>query len=293
MTSSSATREKNEQLSVFDYVDYRKFLCEYYKVQKSRRSTFSFRNFAQKAKLSSDNYLKLVMDGKRRITDKNLPAFIRGLGLKSDEAKYFRLIVLFNEAKDPDEKRDLLSKVSVLRSRKKRSSQTMSPSQESVLKHWATWVIREMVLLKDFKSDSNWISKKINREITPKKAEESLDLLLESGLIECIDRGRFSPTARKLATQDEVVSCLIRDLHAQFIERGLKSLFEDDLPHREFAGLTIALSDEQIPKFKEKIKQFRKDLNNEFSDSSLPLTKVHHFEMMFFPVTDGEIECEN
>lgn len=281
---------ENKIVSVFNYLDYREFLKDFYEFQKGKHSGYSFRVFAMKAKLSSQNYLKLVMDGKRRITDKMLSSFIRGLGLNSEEAKYFRLIVMFNETSDLIEKRELLTKIVVKRNRKSPKFHQVNKRQEHVLKHWSHWVIRELVLLDNFKADPSWISEILKREISPKQAQESLDLLLETGMIEKKEN-RFLQTSSQVKTDDEVVNCLIRDLHAQLIELGVKSLFRDELRAREFAGLTISLSEEQIPKFKEKIKEFRQSMNAEFSNQNEKLSKVYHLEIMFFPISKGAREC--
>ncbi len=83
--------------NLFDYFDYREYLQDYYQFHKKRNSSYSYRLFARKAKLGSPNYLKLVVDGKRRITDRTLFQFARGLGLNRDEEKYFRELVLYQE----------------------------------------------------------------------------------------------------------------------------------------------------------------------------------------------------
>lgn len=286
----SLSPDQKGGLSVFNYLNYREFLKAFYEAQKSKRPGYSFRVFALRAKLSSQNYLKLVMDGKRRITDKMLPSFIRGLGLSSEEAKYFRLMVLFNEATDPNEKRDLLSKMVTKRNQNMNRAQTLLKSQEQVLSHWSHWVIRELILLDSFQEDPVWISQELKQDVSPDQARESLDLLLQVGLIERKD-GKLIQSNPRISTEDEIVSALIRELHSQFIERGTRSLFQDPMTEREFAGLTISLSKGQIPKFKEKIKKFRQELNAEFSCEGKELSRVYHLELMFFPITKGGRKC--
>src|SRR5476649_3094617 len=91
--------------NLFDYFDYREYLQDYYLFHKKRNSAYSYRLFARKAKLGSPNYLKLVVDGKRRITDRTLFQFARGLGLNRDEEKYFRELVMYQEVADRSEER--------------------------------------------------------------------------------------------------------------------------------------------------------------------------------------------
>ncbi len=92
--SEDLIKEPISSPSLFDYFDYREYLHDYYQFHKRKNSAYSYRLFARKAKLGSPNYLKLVVDGKRRITDRTLYQFARGLGLSRDEEKYFRELVM-------------------------------------------------------------------------------------------------------------------------------------------------------------------------------------------------------
>lgn len=91
-------------MDLFRYENYRTYLKDFYESQKEKNRSYSYKVFANRAKLGSPNYLKLVIDGDRRITEKNLSGFIRGLGLKSNEAEYFTLLVHFQESTDPEQK---------------------------------------------------------------------------------------------------------------------------------------------------------------------------------------------
>jgi uncharacterized protein (TIGR02147 family) len=53
---------------VFQYLDYRAFLRDYYKEKKAASKTFSYVNFARKAKISSSGFLLHVIKGERNLT---------------------------------------------------------------------------------------------------------------------------------------------------------------------------------------------------------------------------------
>src|SRR5688572_23947614 len=95
--------EVKTELDVFDYLDYRAFLRDYYTERKARRG-FSFRNFSKRAGLGSPNYLKLVMDGDRNLTNEMAARFAHALGLNSDSANYFVELVRFTQAKTSSER---------------------------------------------------------------------------------------------------------------------------------------------------------------------------------------------
>ena len=163
--------------SLFDYFDYREYLHDYYLFHKKKNSAYSYRLFARKAKLGSPNYLKLVVDGKRRITDRTLFQFARGLGLSRDEEKYFRELVMYQEVSDPDSKE--LHLRSLLKYQEKQRTPTpLKADKIKFLLDWHHAVIRELVASKDFKEDPAWIAKRLGNKITEAQAKESLDLLI-------------------------------------------------------------------------------------------------------------------
>ena len=53
--------------SVYEYLDYRQFLRDHFAASKKAKPQYSFRYFSRRAGLSSSNFLKLVMDGKRNL----------------------------------------------------------------------------------------------------------------------------------------------------------------------------------------------------------------------------------
>ena len=54
--------------SIFEFIDYRKYLDIYYKEQKEKTHFFSYRYFSQRAEIASPSFLKHVIDGKRNLT---------------------------------------------------------------------------------------------------------------------------------------------------------------------------------------------------------------------------------
>ena len=78
--SEQPARVDGGGIDVFAYLDYRAFLRDYYLWGKER-GRLSFRAFSRRAGLRSPNYLKLVMDGDRGITDAMATRFAAALGL--------------------------------------------------------------------------------------------------------------------------------------------------------------------------------------------------------------------
>lgn len=249
--------------NLFDYFDYREYLHDYYLFHKRRNSAYSYRLFARKAKLGSPNYLKLVVDGKRRITDRTLFQFARGLGLGRDEEKYFRELVMYQEVSDPDSK-ELHLRSLLKYQEKQRTAIPLKAERIKFLLEWHHSVIREMVSTKDFKEDPAWIARRLGNKITETQAKESLDLLIRLQFLQHNDLGRLEQREPLLTSSDEVPAHVLRSLHRTYLRRAVTSLFAASADRREMSGLVLAIPNHRLKEIKEEIKEFRKKLNRKY-----------------------------
>jgi hypothetical protein len=292
-------------VNLFDYQDYRLYLRDFYHLQKQRSATYSYRAFAQRAKLASPNYLKLVIDGARRVTEKNLPQFVRGLKLTAFEAEYFRHLVLFQESQDSETQALSAREMTRLRTRSHRVALELDRSRHEYFKHWHHVAIREMVMLQEFRDDPEWIARRLGFKISPLEAQASLELLLSLGFVQreridplaidpeltagapsALPSFRYSVDEPLITTIDETTSQLIRGVHKQFIELGSRSLNNDSLESREVSSLTLAVAKSKIPAIKKALRDFRKELNRAFSEPT-GNEEVYHLLINFFPLTQS------
>lgn len=269
--------------SLFDYFDYREFLQAFYQFHKRKNAAYSYRLFARKARLGSPNYLKLVVDGKRRITDRTLYQFARGLSLDKDEEKYFRELVLYQEVSDPDSKEQHLR--SLLKyQEKQRVAIPLKADRIKFILDWHHAVIRELAVTKGFREDPAWISKRLGNKITPEQAQESLDLLVRLNFLFRNSVGRLEQREPLLASSDEVPSHVNRSLHRTYLRKAINSIFAVPIGKRELSGLVVAVPSSRLKDVKEEIKEFRKKLNRKYGMEKDP-DEVYFIGLYLFPVT--------
>ncbi|MDB9744309.1 TIGR02147 family protein, partial [Fibrobacterales bacterium] len=66
---------------IFEYIDFRLFLADYYAKQKSEQYSFSYRQFLNKAEIKSPSLYREVVEGKRNLSAKALQGFLDALQL--------------------------------------------------------------------------------------------------------------------------------------------------------------------------------------------------------------------
>ena len=75
------------KINIYDYSDYRKFLQEFYELEKSLDSSFSYRVFAAAVGMDASLLLK-ILQGKRHISPKCIDVFVNAACRELDEARY-------------------------------------------------------------------------------------------------------------------------------------------------------------------------------------------------------------
>jgi uncharacterized protein (TIGR02147 family) len=267
---------------VLQYSNYRTYLADYYEAKKAQSPIFSHRYFAQKAGISSPNYLKLVMDGKRNLTKKSLVKFAAGLGLKGLRAEFFENLVFFNQAEALPERNVYYGLI--LRTRAKAGLRRLDEAQFHLFSDWRHIAVRELAAVKGFRPDARWVTKKMGKAITEKEAEESLKLLAVLGLLKKTANG-FAQSDVNITTADEVRSLLVKNYHHQMIRMAAASL--DNLPsaQRDISSITIPIHARDFAKVKEQIQLMRKELLNLAAEPGAG-EDVVQVNIQLFPLTE-------
>ena len=239
------------------YTDYRKFLREYYDYKKSLRTGLSYRSLSKRAGLKSFNYLQLVTSGQRNLRPETARRIAKALGLKPEEQTYFTALVVFGNSTSDAERAE--AQHALLGAYKKLVTKSFTSEHEKVLAEWHHLIIRELVLLKDFRADFDWICKKLNGLITKEQAQESLSLLLKTGLLR-EERGQLKVTAQIVDTGNTYGIHKIVQAHLATFEVWKKILPTLEANQRELGLLNISFSKTSLPKFMDRLRAFQDEM---------------------------------
>jgi uncharacterized protein (TIGR02147 family) len=269
------------QIDVFQYLDYRAFLRDAYADLKARQEGFSYRAFSKRAGMSSPNFLKLVIDGKRNLTASSVERFAEALALSARESAFFRELVGFEQAATAAQKNEHYERIG--RFRKHRAVRRLERDTFAYLSHWYYPAIRELVSCPSFREDPEWIAAQLRPAVPPSRVREAIDTLLEVGVLERDADGKLVQGEPLLSTGPEVRSLAIGNFHRQMMERAADSIELIDREQREISGLTVALSRERFEMFKRKIHALRAELLELSADETEP-TRIVQFNFQAFPL---------
>jgi uncharacterized protein (TIGR02147 family) len=271
------------QKSVYDYVNFRDFLRDAYLDLKNKDKKFSFRYFSKQAGFKSSSVLKDVIEGRRGIAPHSIDRFVQAFKLGKEEGRFFRTLVLFGQAETSEEKQRYAEELFKFRGYKK-----IHPLKESQYNFYARWylsVIRELVNLKDFQEDPQWIAKKISPPITPQEAKKGLEELIELGLLLRDESGHLKQTDSHITTPDEVTMSSVAQYHKDMMKRAVESIDRVPREKRELSAITLGMSLETAKTVKEMIQNFRKSVV-EFVAKDNKTNAVYQINLHLVPLTE-------
>lgn len=277
--------DKQAQIKVFEYMDYRAFLRDYYNQKKAANSTFSLRVFSDKIGFKAKDFISRVMNGEKNLSSQSIPKVASGLRLGKHETEFFIGLVKFNQAETSDERdsafAEMQAALKVARFAEKQH--LLGHCQYMVYSHWRHLTIRSLIGMFGFSGDYETLAKQVRPRISVEEAKQSVKLLEECQLIKKNAGGNYELTESAITTGDRTSKLALRGFHQHCLKLGADSIDRDAATDRHISGLTLGISREGYERIVERINAFRKEIaliaeEDENSD------KVYQMQFALFQV---------
>ena len=277
--------ESKPTKKVFEYLDYREFLKDYYNQKKEANSAFSLRVFSDRIGFKAKDFISRVMNGEKNLSNQSIPKVASGLRLGKHETEFFIGLVKFNQAATTDERNsafeEMQTALKVARFAEKQH--ILGHAQYMVYSHWRHLTIRSLIGMFGFDGDYEALAKQVHPHITAEDAKKSVKLLEECELIKKGDDGKYVLTESAISTGDRTSKLALRGFHQHCLKLAADSIDRDPPGTRHISGLTLGISQEGYDRIVERINAFRKEIaliaeEDEGSD------KVFQLQFALFPV---------
>jgi uncharacterized protein (TIGR02147 family) len=250
------------QPDVFQFQDPVEFLNACFAAKKQAHPRFSLRAWTQQLGLGHVALLSMVLSRKRRLQP-NLSAKISRQWLASgqfsvNEARYFDFLVLFANARDPDEKefyQRVLNSIAP-----EPTFTTLELDRLRILSDWYHFAILELTRLRGFAPEPAWIHRQLGGQVSLGEVLEALRRLLRLGLLEKTPEGSLRKTSVYLATPSDVPDAALRRLQAAWIQKAATALDTQPVTQRDITGHLMAICRDRLPEAKRRIREFRHEL---------------------------------
>lgn len=266
--------------NIYNFLDYREFLKDRYRQLKETDPAFSFRYFSKQAGFGSPNYLKLVMDGKRNLSDDAIGKFAKGLRLDGHETEYFRFMVGYNQCDDAFRRQVYEAKLHYLRELFK--VKELIPEHYDYYHDWYHAAIREMVKKGETRNNPGLIAGALVPAISEEQARGSVVLLKKlnyvkeraDGMLESNEPGAGDAAGAELAQ---------KIYHEQMAELAAKSLYTQGPETQEFESVTVSLPPEKVGELKAKIRELVAEVVRNHGNG--PAETVYQLNVQLFALT--------
>jgi uncharacterized protein (TIGR02147 family) len=266
--------------SIFEYNDFRKFLAAYHKAKHAEDAAFSLATVSKLLGLpNTRSYFADVLHGKR-VTPAFVERFARVFELNADEARFFRVLIKFNQAESAEERELYFDQLISLNKTPKR---ILDKKSFVYYKNWYNSVIRALLHIIDFTGDYNLLSRKVLPPITAKQAQESIALMLELGLIAQNEQGFYKPTETSIAAPDFVADELILQHQLATLENAKRTIVQRNSNAYIIATNTISVSDTGYKRIAKKIERFRSEIRSLVHKDESPAERVYQLDIVLYP----------
>lgn len=266
-------------MTIYDYTDYRDIIRDFYLEKKNGNSRYSYSVLGQAIGLNA-SHVFCIVEKKRNLPVRCVPAVKKVLGLTGRAARYFDFLLAASRTKSEKTKTEILAKAFQLRDVKTHS---LADKEQKYLSDWWTPVIRALIEVNQGRVDAKEISDSLEPSIEVEKVQESIDILQELGFIQNLGNGRVKLADAHINIAGEQRAQAIRQFQANVMQIGARSLNTIAPADRDISTLTMAVDQQGFEDIKAMIQEFRKDVQIRVDKCGKP-TRVLQMNLALFPV---------
>jgi uncharacterized protein (TIGR02147 family) len=229
----------------------------------------------------SPAFFSQLRTGKRALGDETAQIIARRLNWGPEKRKAFILLAQIERIKSDEIKTSLYSEYLKLQVevQPREGMRRLKIDTFKLISDWYHFAIVESTELKQFKPDVEWIAHAFS--ISVERARSAVERLIRIGLI--------SPDFKKLEDNyriGDIPSEAIRNYHQQLLKLASSALESQPVDERDFSGCTIALDPASLPKARDLIRNFQKELMELVNTGEK--TAVYQMSMQLFRLDHAE-----
>lgn len=280
---SDDTESAPPKVDIFSFRDYRDYLKAVYEHLKATRRRFSYRYFAKTAGFGGQSYLRMVMDGERNLSPTSINKCTRALRLGKKETLYFETLVLYAQAKTPEDKERYYNQLAVLRP--KVEIKGLSRDQFEYLTQSHFVAIRELAAMPEFEDDVTWIAKNLRKPLKPTEIKHALEVLERLKLLVRDKKGNLKHSHKTLQTPVDAPSHEIFDFHREVLAESRDAILSAPAGEWDVTSMTIPIPKASLSKVMDVLQSCREEIVDLISSGSEDYHEVFQINMQVFPVT--------
>ena len=253
---------------------------DFYECRK-KNSAFTWRRFAMLAGFSSSGFLKLVCDGKTRLSKIGVEKVLPAMNLSGTQADYFREMVTFCDSSNPDLRQAAFEKMMQIAQGNK--IEFLESKSFAYFSSWVNPALRELAPIMKGATPLE-MGHALIPPIPAADARKSLELQESLGVLKKDECGNYVQTSVGISSSREVVSATVVNMQKQYANLASDALRRFSRRERHISGVTMGLDKEAYERLTEELDAFRKKVASIVSNVK-KYDCVYRMNLQLFPLS--------
>jgi uncharacterized protein (TIGR02147 family) len=273
--------------SLFEYLDYREYLKDYFAGQKASNPSFSYRYFSDLIGFKTKDFIFRVIRGQKNLSKTSIDKISAAIGLGKRETEYFENLVIFNQAKTHDERERCHKRLdSIVKAvRRNIGPALIRHDQYQLFAQWYHLAVRSLIDVCEFSSDYAWLARAVYPAISPAQAKKSVALLEKLGFVYRDETGTYRVTDNAITTGEKVERNALHSFYLSCLKRAGEALDTVPRERRNISGITLGISEKSYAMITEKIQAFRREIAA-IADNDEDADRVYQMNFLLFPASN-------
>jgi uncharacterized protein (TIGR02147 family) len=265
---------------IYEYLDYRQYLREYYEFRKKEFAFFSYRYFASKIGMDYSILIRIIQ-GSLHLSTRKIQPIVKACGLNEKESEYFEAMVRFNKAKNDKDGKIFFEKMLSIKSV---DTNVLVENQYTFFQKWyytAIWVILNQ---KPFTGSMAELGQMLDPPLSAKETKDAVQLLTQLDLIDISDTNTITAKGKNITTGPKWHAIAIAQYQKIMLQLAQESIERFDKQYRDISTVTVNIPKKAIGELREYVAEFRKSLIK-LADSYPESDSVYQLNVQLFPLT--------
>lgn len=246
-------------MKIYEFNDPIEYVNRQFSLKKEVNPRFSLRSYAKLLGYENPSLLSSVLKGERKLSTELADKIGHQLNLGTVEQKYFQLLILYKYAKNDAERMMYTELLEATKPDTINSQFSVSIDSFRFIDDWYHAAILEMIELKNFKFNYEWMAKKLGRGLNPELVEAAVARLVRLGLLED-HKKTLKRKEGNFVVDKNIPSDAIKKHHDQFIQFARQAIFDQPINERDIRSSTITLKKKNYKKAQEILKKAHAEL---------------------------------
>jgi|GEM_PF-1431914 hypothetical protein, TIGR02147 len=280
--------------NLWDFADAVAFLKAYYEHRKAQSPHFSYAVWAEELGLKSRSFLRLVLVGKRSLTEDVAELIAKALKFNQTETRYLSHLVGLSRATSLEQKEMHSREIAKLHEKfSLKNLEILEISKKDIFDFLSSYRMPRLQVLLTL-NDIEKTEERLAQLLGIKTAEVvgQLAILQKIGLAEKDSRGQWIAKEGQVATADILGNVALQSFHRKSLEEAVEAI---ELPKesRRFQSLVMPLTEEQFQEVHTNLRSTLEKTLQKFESQEGHGKKVYQVNLNIIPVTGPILRDEN